>query len=117
MQDLFNQQLGESQRSQIKENREYLTTLLDAISFLCKQELALRGHRESENKGNFLELLDLSKRDPDFKKRYESHPGNASYTHSEIQNEFINASAEAILSKIRGKLSEAGYWAPMVDEM
>ena len=63
------QQLGESQRHQIKENREYLSTLLDAILFLCKQELALRGLREgktSGNKGNFLELLDLlSKRDSD----------------------------------------------------
>ena len=62
--DILNvvKQLGESQRHQIKENREYLSTLLDAILFLCKQELALRGHREgktSANKGNFLELLDL----------------------------------------------------------
>ena len=115
------QQLGESQKSQIRENREYLTTLLDAILFLCKQELALRGHREgkeSKNKGNFLELLDLlSKRDPDFRKRYESRPGNASYTHPEIQNELIDASAQAVLCKIKDDLSKAGYWAPMVDEM
>ena len=115
------QQLGESQRFQIRENREYLTALLDAILFLCKQELALRGHREdkeSENKGNFLELLDLlSKRDPDFRKRYESRPGNASYTHPEIQNELIDASAHAILNQIRGELTKAEYWAPMVDEM
>ena len=94
---------------------------MDAILFLCKQELALRGHREgkdSENKGNFLELLDLlSKRDPDFKRRYESRPGNASYTHLEIQNELIDASAQTILDKIKGELTEAEYWAPMVDEM
>ena len=117
------QQLGESQRSQIRENREYLTALLDAILILCKQDLALRGHREgkeSENKGNFLELLDLlSKRDLDFKKRYESRPGNASYTHPEIQNKLTDASAQAILCKNKGELSdsEAEHWAPMVDEM
>ena len=89
--------------------------------FLCKQELALRGHREgkeSENKGNFLELLDLlAKRDPDFRKRYESRPGNASYVHPEIQNELIDASAQAIICKIKEDLTEAVYWAPMVDEM
>ena len=100
---------------------EYLVALLDAILFLCKQELVLRGHREgkeSENKGNFFELLDLlAKRDPDFRKRYESRPGNAFYTHPEIQNELIDASAQAILCKIKDDLSEAVYWAPMVDEM
>ena len=94
---------------------------MDAILFLCKQELALRGHREgkdSENKGNFLELLDLlSKRDSDFRKLYESRPRNATYTHPEIQNELIDASAQAILNKIKGELIEAEYWAPMVDEI
>ena len=115
------QQLSNSHRHQIKENREYLSALLDAILFLCKQELALRGHREgkeSKNKGNFLELLDLlSKREPDFRKQYESRPRNATYTHPEIQNELIDASARVIFNKIKGELTEAEYWAPMVDEM
>ena len=115
------QQMGESQRMQIRENREYLSAILDAILFLCKQELALRGHNEgkaSENKGNFLELLDLlCKRDVDFRKRYETRPRNATYTHPEIQNELIEASAKVILEKIKVEVTDAEYWAVMVDEM
>ena len=102
------QQMGESQRMQIRENREYLSAILDAILFLCKQELALRGHNEgkaSENKGYFLELLDLlCKRDVDFRKRYETRPRNATYTHPEIQNELIEASAKSFLRKLKLRL-------------
>ena len=94
-------------------SREYLCALLDAILFLCKQELPLRGHREgkaSKNKSKFLELLDLlSKSDPDFKNLYEPCPNNANYTHPEIQNELIDASAQVILNEIKCELTEAEY--------
>ena len=48
--------------------REILKRLLDVTMFLAKQNLPFRGHREnmlSENKGNFLQLIELlSKYDP-----------------------------------------------------
>ena len=67
-----------------------------------------------------MELLDLlSKRDSDFRKLYESRPRNATYTHPGLGLGLglFDASAQAILNKIKGELIEAEYWAPMVDEI
>ncbi|KAL4710074.1 hypothetical protein ACJJTC_016476 [Scirpophaga incertulas] len=51
-----------------KKWRDILSRLLDIILFLARQNLPLRGHREgisSDNRGNFLELVNLlSKYDP-----------------------------------------------------
>ena len=49
-------------RKEAKENRQFLATIVDALLFLTKQNIAIRGHDESSissNRGNFLELLDL----------------------------------------------------------
>lgn len=53
--------------TEVKKWRDILSRFLDIIIFLAKQNLALRGHREgaAENRGNFLELVDLlAKYDP-----------------------------------------------------
>ena len=51
----------ESNRSSvIKMNRHYLETVIQVLLLCAHQEIALRGHRESvesENRGNFLEIL------------------------------------------------------------
>lgn len=47
---------------EVLENRAYIETLADTLRFTALQGIAQRGHRETkdaENKGNFLELLDL----------------------------------------------------------
>ena len=46
---------------EVKQNREALKTISEAVSFLSKQELAFRGHDKSNdslNKGNYRELLE-----------------------------------------------------------
>ena len=46
---------------QVRQNRETLKTISEAVLFLRKQELAFRGHDESNdslNKGNYRELLE-----------------------------------------------------------
>ena len=46
----------------IAQNRHYLKTILEILMFCGHQEIALHGHREgrdSSNRGNFLELLQL----------------------------------------------------------
>ena len=46
---------------QVRQNREMLKTISEAVLFLSKQELAFRGHDESNdslNKGNYRELLE-----------------------------------------------------------
>ena len=60
---LLDQQRAEEQsrrEREITSNRQVLNHLLDIIRLLAKQNLALRGHRESANslnRGNFLELV------------------------------------------------------------
>lgn len=58
---LYQQRAAEESRLQkeAKENQEFLATIVDALLFLARQNIALRGHDESgtsSNKGNFLEL-------------------------------------------------------------
>ena len=46
---------------EVRQNREILKTVTEAVLYLSKQELAFRGHDESEdslNKGNYRELLE-----------------------------------------------------------
>ena len=54
--------LDTARKEQIERNLHYLKTVIWAIMFCATQEIALRGHREgmsSNNKGSFLELIDL----------------------------------------------------------
>lgn len=73
--------------------------LLDGTLFLTNQNLPFRGHREgttSENKGNFLELIELlSNYDPVLKEhlvRTQQNPSSGkvmtTYLSSKTQNEF-----------------------------
>ena len=54
----------ETAREQVvKTNRHYIKTLAEILRLCAKQEIAVRGHRESgeaQNRGNFLEILKLS---------------------------------------------------------
>ena len=115
------QQLGQSHHAHIKENRAYLDVILDVILYLNKQELALRGDSKgplSENKGNFLELLDLlAERDAQFRSKYIALPGNAKYTHLDIQYDLISSAVQVVINKIKTELLEAKFWAVMADEV
>ena len=58
---------------EVRQNRVTLKILFEAVLYLSKQELSLRGHDESSvslNKGNYRELLELiAKFDPQFERR------------------------------------------------
>ena len=73
--------IGEAAVTQREQNRYYIKTSAEVILFCAKQEIALRGHDESdesENKGNFLELMDvISRHDEKFAARLRSLPDNA----------------------------------------
>lgn len=76
------------------------------------QNIAQRGHRESpesDNRGNFLEILDLiSKHDPFLKTRMEEQAKNAKYTSSAMQND--------ILQCLAGMVKEGAQFSVLVDE-
>jgi hypothetical protein len=53
---------------EVSKNREYLKCVLETLLFCARQGISIRGHRENEesqNKGNFQELLNLRSRDDD----------------------------------------------------
>lgn len=77
----------------VKKNREVFKRLVDVTCFLAKQELAFRGHNETEtslNRGNYIETLNLLK-SYDF--ILQDHFETATVfkgTSSAIQNDVIN---------------------------
>ena len=114
-------QLDEGQAKQVLENRHFIITVAEVIRLTCTQNIALRGHDESEksvNRGNFLEIMHLiAARDKIVESRLHGHgTGNAKYTHSSVQNAIINIMADMILYDIRKEILDAEYFSIIADE-
>ena len=102
-----------------------LYRIVDVILYLVKQNLSLRGHRESldedGNHGNFLELIKLlSKYDPVLREhvthiRLATTKMPLSYLSPMIQNEFIALLASQVRQKIVKDIKDAKYYAIMFD--
>ncbi|XP_076372812.1 zinc finger MYM-type protein 1-like [Tachypleus tridentatus] len=103
----------------VEENRHDIRAVIDALLYTVCQNEAQRGHREgsqSDNKGNFLELLDMISRYDEIVKKKLSGPGNAKYMHHDIQNELLDIIAGMIRKDISKEVMEAEHFALMVDE-
>ncbi|KAM3962942.1 zinc finger MYM-type protein 1-like [Aphomia sociella] len=109
-----------------KKWRNILHRLLDVTLFLAQQNLAFRGHREdisSENRGNFLELVQLlAKYDPVLKEhclKLEEAAGGSkrvpSYLSKGIQNEFIQCLGDHVRQKIIADIKKAKYYGIIFD--
>ena len=58
----ISERMDSARIQQIESNRHYLKTITEILLLCSQQEIALRGHRESQtsvNRGNFLEILEL----------------------------------------------------------
>lgn len=84
--------LDKEHTKQVQENRAYIKTIGEVLLLTATQNIAQRGHDESEeyiNKGNFREILKtLANHDPLVKRRLTSIH-NAKYTSKMIQNEVV----------------------------
>ena len=70
--------LVSQRRATIQENRKYLQTMLKIALLCARQDLALRGHDESEISGNFKEILALlASENPTLRHQLENAPSNA----------------------------------------
>ena len=80
------------------DNTLYVATVAEVVNFCGRQAIALRGHGEhvgSDNKGNFLELLDvISRHDAVVNDKLRS--GRRYYTSPCIQNELLEIQANLI---------------------
>ena len=109
---------------QVEASKQNYYTLLnasiDCVRFLLRQGLAFRGHDESKssnNKGNFLELLEFLAEHNDSVKAvaFENAPGNLQLKSPSIQKDMVNATAVETLSAIMFDIGDAPF-SIMVDE-
>ena len=116
----INQSLDKIGMNVIKENRHYIKTISEIILLCARQDLALRGHDETEeslNPGNFRSLLTfISNHDQIVRKRIKEGPQNSKYTSPEIQNELLGAMGDMVLQTISNEVQKAGIYSLLADE-
>uniref|UniRef100_A0A3P8QPS5 TTF-type domain-containing protein n=1 Tax=Astatotilapia calliptera TaxID=8154 RepID=A0A3P8QPS5_ASTCA len=105
--------LDKAYKKKVEENRIYIKTVAEVVLLTAMQNLSQRGHLEtdtSQNKGNFLELMELlSKHNP-------QAAGNAKYTSNTIQNEVIECLSEMVREDIIREVKESEYFSVIADE-
>ncbi|KAJ0971407.1 hypothetical protein J5N97_019366 [Dioscorea zingiberensis] len=100
--------------------RKRLTASIDCIRFLLRQGLAFRGHDEtedSENQGNFLEILKfLCDHNEDIKRvAIDKCPGNLKLTSPDIQKDIVHVCAIETTKIIVQDLKDS-FFSILVDE-
>lgn len=117
---LISEQLSSARADQIGENRHYIKTVAEILLLCSKQDIALRGHRESvesANRGNFLEILQLlARHDPIVRRRISNGPKNATYTSPDIQNALLNVMGNLVRKRICAEVQKAGMYSILADE-
>ena len=114
-------QLSEAYDKQVQLNTKALLSIIDAIQFLVKQGLGLRGSNwdkgSKREDGNFTGLLDfLSKYNADLQSHLHNSPKNARYLSPKVQNEFIKINGDLIRQSIVKECNASPFWSVMADE-
>ena len=100
-------------QANVQKNRNALTSIVDTIKICSRQNLPLRGHRDSvkrkgtalvgisglKNSGNFVELSYYHCRVCDTNLKHESTAQSARCTSPETQNVLIGCCGELIIGK------------------
>ena len=111
--------LNNEYKKKVEENRSYIKTVADVLLLTATQNMAQRGHRESEqsdNKGNFLEILEMiAKHNPMVAKKMKA-TGNAKYTSNTIQNEILQCLASMVQDSIVKEVKESEVFSIIADE-
>lgn len=103
----------------VLKNRRILSSLINAVCFLAKQELPFRGHcesRDSDNKGNYIELLNYT---AEFDSQLEEHLKTSTIfrgTSPQIQNDIITAISSIIHDFICEEIKKSHFISVLVDE-
>ncbi|XP_041471535.1 zinc finger MYM-type protein 1-like [Lytechinus variegatus] len=110
-----------------QENRSALRITADTLLTCARQNIALRGHRDSgrlsldepdENDGNLRALLRMRIRagDQTLLNHVKHGQGNAQYISPEIQNQLIECTSDLIKRKVLQRVYKAGIWSVIADE-
>ena len=118
----FVNSLNRTIAKKFEENRQYLKQLTNAVLYMCKQELPLRGHDEgtdSFNRRNYRELLHcFGEIDRVFASRLNNKEVSKqlSGVFSSIQNDLILAIGKVISDEIRNEVNKAPFISVQADE-
>ena len=105
--------------NEVVKNRRILGRLIDVTCFLGNQELAFRGHdesKESHNKGNYRQLLDLlSMEEANIKDHLEKNSVFKG-TSSDIQNDLISSVSSVVKQMIIEEIQTVSFVSIQADE-
>ena len=109
-----------------KQNKALLPSIVDAIMFCARQQIAFRGHMDDKinfdeapvcNEGNFVAIIRmLAECNSSLKKHLISGFRNARYVSKTIQNEIIAVYANLIREHFLQCLQKCPHFASMADE-
>lgn len=114
-------QMNRDMDSLVNKNREHIKVVLDVLLFCAKQNIPLRGHRETDeavNRGNVIELFKfVSQFDPQIEQRLAQIPKNATMLSPEVQNDLLEAAATLLLRNIKSEINNnSAFYAIIADE-
>ena len=123
-------QLREGARETIQNNRKKLCSITEIIVLCGRQNIALRGHRDtgkdmegvqaaSTNHGNFCVLLNfrISAGGTILRDHLQRVARNATYTSPDIQNQLISILGDHICNAILGKVPSSLCYTLIADEV
>ncbi|KAF0705496.1 zinc finger MYM-type protein 1-like, partial [Aphis craccivora] len=119
----FKKEILHSANRKVAENREVVRTIVDALVFIARQNIALRGHNEkhtSLNKGNFLELISLlGNYHPTLKHHLNTIKINdrnrLTFLSNKSQNVLLDIMKEQIRSKILYEIKHSQMFSVIID--
>lgn len=109
---------------QVLKNRKNIIPIIEAIILCGRQNLALRGHRDSgkietdssNNEGNFREILRNRAKGDIEMQAYLEGPGKMKYISHRSQNDMIYACNKVLLNKVVSKVNAAKCFSILADE-
>ena len=119
------QYISKQAHDQYEKNIHILSTIVKAVLYCARQNIAFRGHRDdwtssSANKGNFIMLLTLlAEFDEDLRKHLEFGKRNALYTSKTIQNQLISIMKEIVQEKVASDITgdNGTFFSIIADEV
>lgn len=103
----------------VKNNRYILSSMIDSTCFLAQQELAFRGHDESDssvNRGNYVELIYLMAQRDELLKTHLATSTIFTGLSGDIQNDLIQSISNVLLKQIENEIRDAPFVAIIMDE-
>lgn len=117
-------QLDKEKRAQIELNRKILTSIIETLIFIGRQEIACRGHRDAgpvtpefpeKNDGNFRALLRFRLACGDVILRNHLQISKQ-YTSPQIQNQIIEICGKVIVDEVVSRVNRAKFFSILADE-